>query len=156
MTNKNPYLNNYIVIDRIVAISILLSGYLGLAFSHAFRNGIKHWLNYNATDVFALLAGIAASAAGFLISSITILVGFMMETRLKNLTKRHRDDIVEVYFQAIRHWGLTAIMALGLIPVHENGQTWAAPIFLAAVLVSILRTTVCIVTLRNSSKIALA
>ena len=140
---------------------LLLSGVICLFFIYLINRTwssetIRGWIFANKREIYPLVATIAGTLLGFVITGVSIIIAFSGSEKLGLLRKSaHYMTVFTIYFSTMKFLALTTIVAVSGIVVDDK---WAIRIFyllLWSVIVSSFRIWRCLWILENIAKIIL-
>lgn len=140
----------FLISGVICLLSILLMNYVWSS------QAINKWIFSNKDEIYPLVATIAGTLLGFVITGVSILIAFSESERLKLLKQASQfKTIFTIYFSTMKFLAMTTIVAVSGIVIDDR---WAIPIFyllLWSIIVSSLRIWRCFWILENIAKIIL-
>lgn len=117
---------------------------------------ISRWIFLNKGEIYPLVATIAGTLLGFVITGVSILIAFSEFEKLKLLKQTpHYKTIFTIYFSTMKFLATTTIVAVSGIVIDDQ---WAIPIFyllLWSIIISSLRIYRCFWILENIAEIIL-
>ncbi|WP_406657526.1 hypothetical protein V7O62_02930 [Methanolobus sp. ZRKC2] len=129
---KDIYEENFMHYELIISI-ILSIAIIQFVFPIIFPEGVDSWLEVNKNNVYSLLASIAGTLLGFVITGVSVIIAFSESEKLKMLKKsKHYRTIFVVYFSTIKYLALTTAISIiwiftnFLIVVSFYLLTWSA------------------------------
>lgn len=109
---KERYEENFMLYEFFISI-ILSIAIIHFIFPIIFPDGIETWLVLNKGDIYSLLASVAGTLLGFIITGVSVILAFSESEKLKILKKsKHYKTIFVVYFSTIRWLALTTVISI--------------------------------------------
>ncbi|WP_321430507.1 hypothetical protein [uncultured Methanolobus sp.] len=140
---KDKYEERFMFYEFIISI-ILSIAIFHFVFPIIFPDGVDSWLILNKKDIYSLLASIAGTLLGFVITGVSVILAFSESEKLKMLRKsKHYKTIFVVYFSTIRWLALTTILSIVWI-FTDFLMTYAFYLLTWSVIISSLRIGRCI------------
>lgn len=117
---------------------------------------IREWIFANKREIYPLVATIAGTLLGFVITGVSIIIAFSGSEKLALLRKSpYFKTIFTIYFSTMKFLAITTIIAVSGIVVDDK---WAIRIFyllLWSVMISSFRIWRCLWILENIARITL-
>lgn len=108
---KEIYWNHLKLFNIIIAIISLLTIQLLLKFS--FLSGLGSLISFDKKDIYMVIAPIAATLLGFIITSISIIITFTNSNKLELLKDAgYYEKLFQVYFDTIKALAVTTIISI--------------------------------------------
>ena len=150
---KKLYNRNFLIAEFLLSIVIALFGIL-LITSVLTSETIQNWISLNKKDIYPLIATIAGTLLGFIITGVSIILAFSESEKLRLLKKsKQYTTIYEIYFSTIKFLALsTAIPIFGII-VNDNWADYVLYILIWSIIISSLRICRCVRALENIIKL---
>lgn len=150
---KKLYNRNFLIAEFLLSIVIALFGIL-LITSVLTSETIQNWISLNKKDIYPLIATIAGTLLGFIITGVSIILAFSESEKLRLLKKsKQYTTIYEIYFSTIKFLALsTAIPIFGII-VNDNWADYVLYILIWSIIISSLRIWRCVWALENIIKL---
>jgi len=99
---KKLYNRNFLIAEFLLSIVIALFGIL-LITSVLTSETILNWISLNKKDIYPLIATIAGTLLGFIITGVSIIFAFSESEKLRLLKKsKQYTTIYEIYFSTIK------------------------------------------------------
>ena len=120
------------------------------------RGHVAQALNGIRQGVYIAIASIAGSLLGFIVTTVSIIMGFMSSPRLRLVREsQHHQTLYSVFFSAIRYLAVVTVLALvGLLIDRDNApKVWATYVVLGATLVATARMYRCVWVLEKVIRI---
>lgn len=140
---------------------LLLSGVICLFLIYSMNRTwssltIREWISANKREIYPLVATIAGTLLGFVITGVSIIIAFSGSEKLALLRKSpHFKTMFTIYFSTMKLLAITTIIAVSGIVVDDK---WAIRIFylmLWSVIISSFGIWRCFWVLENIAKITL-
>jgi hypothetical protein len=112
----------------------------------------SHYLNGGRASIYGAIASIFGSLLGFVIASISIVMGFATSDRLAILRQStHYAQLWKVFTSATRVLGFTTLISLGGLIFDKDAHPLGILLSLcvAGVILSVMRVARCIWVLEN-------
>lgn len=150
---KKLYNRNFLIAEFLLSIVITLFGIL-LITSVLTSETIQNWISLNKKDIYPLIATIAGTLLGFIITGVSIILAFSESEKLRLLKKsKQYTTIYEIYFSTIKFLALsTAIPIFGII-VNDKWADYVLYILIWSIIISSLRIWRCVWALENIIKL---
>lgn len=146
------HFRGYELIISFVTVGVLVAIFSGLGFSY-----VDSKLAEIYKPLYAVIAPIAGSLLGFVITGISILLAFGDTGRLVYLKKSpHYKEVYRVYLSTIKYLGILTIVSITAL-IFNSTIFWRIPLFciiLWGVIISGLRLYRCFWVLHHIVKLA--
>ena len=109
---KDKYEKQFMAYELIISI-VLSIVIIRFIFPIVFPETVESWLLVNKNEVYSLIASIAGTLLGFIVTGVSVILAFSESEKLRLLKKsRHYKTIFIVYFSTIKWLALTTLISI--------------------------------------------
>lgn len=140
---KDKYEKQFMLYELIISIvlSIVIVKFI---FPIIFPETVESWLVTNKNDVYSLLASVAGTLLGFIITGVSVILAFSESEKLRLLKKsRHYKTIFVVYFSTIKWLALTTAVSIIWI-FTDLFMLYSFYLLIFAIIITSLRMARCV------------
>lgn len=140
---KDKYEKQFMLYELIISIvlSIVIVKFI---LPIIFPETVESWLVTNKNDVYSLLASVAGTLLGFIITGVSVILAFSESEKLRLLKKsRHYKTIFVVYFSTIKWLALTTAVSIMWI-FTDLFMLYSFYLLIFAIIITSLRMARCV------------
>jgi hypothetical protein len=143
------YKRNFLIGDLILAVTISMI-FLAIFICQITPSEIEDWLSLNDEQIYPLIATIAGTLLGFVLTGISIIIALTESEKLKLLMEsKHSKDIFTIYFSATKYLAVATVLAIIGLAIPDDYSLLFFSIVFIFVMISIFRIWRCLWALEN-------